>query len=393
MLSPELSTLCRLVCVPDRVRPVVEAASTDDARRLIDLARAHGVEAWLAGMLAGMLAGADPETGHEHPAWAELAAQRLRFVAAAGAARVLVTDFAAVADPRGIDWAVLKGLAAAETLYPKVSMRYGVDTDVLVRPGDFERCVAALESAGWIVVDCNWPLLARTEPAQLRLRSPAGGLLDLHWHLIAERGHRRAVRLDTDELLGRRLALASGLVGLDPVDQALHLGVHAALSGADRLTWLLDTALAAARVRSAGRWAELVDRAHRSATAPALALVLLRAVRWLPELAGPVADSAGLGALAGPGWRRFCRSVDRVSPLGEDPRRPSLARAVARSVRGSGAASLAEVLRHGSAYLRAGAPGARQEAWLSDPTDPRSSLYPVDAPAARSRYFTAVAGC
>lgn len=362
----------RLLCAVLAERASLESLnSLDDdlVARLVALARTHGVEAWLA------------DAAPKGSAWRPLAEQRPRFLAARVRA---VHDLRAIGQAlASIDcpWVVLKGQAVAEDLYPKPAMRYGVDLDVLVPPTRFADVIDELRARGWILLDRNWPLFLETLPGELRLRAPTGELLDLHWHVLAGRELRRSFDLPTEALLARRRTLPSGLPALDPVDQLVHLGVHSAMSGATRLSWLLDAGLAARAVGDESAIAVAARRAHAS---HALDLVLLRAQRYLGM------SSPGLSA--GPDWHVVCRSVDRLSPLGARPDEPSLARSFARSARRTTAASLVEFGRHVTGWLGSGASRIRPRSPIRDPDDPRSPLFAVDDEGARRLYLDRVAG-
>ena len=351
------------------------AGRREQAGRLIRLAREHGVEAWLAGCA--------PLT---EPAWSELADQRPRFLAAQARSLAAVREFGALADPAGIDWLVLKGPALAHSVYPRPDLRHYVDLDLLVPPADFGRLLALLEEAGYQLVDRNWPLLARELPGELRLRSPRGVLLDLHWSIFNDAGRRAAFNAPTAALLAGRRLLPAGFPALSATDQLVHAGLHAALSGANRLGWLLDVHLAAARQRTGRRWSR-----------PPAGSVPGRRWRWC--WAGPAGcwrprlPAEVLAELAGGrGWLAVAGALDRLSPLQPDPTRPALARSVARSVRATGPASARELVRHAWLWLRSGA-GRRyvRPAWL-DADNPASAMREVPDPAARASYLAAVAG-
>lgn len=349
--------------------------SAEQAGRLTALAREHAVEAWLAGCA--------PLT---EPGWAELAEQRPRFLAAQARSLAAVRDFGGLADPAGIDWLVLKGPALAHSAYPRPDLRHYVDLDLLVPPTDFGRLLVVLEDAGYQLVDRNWPLLARELPGELRLRSPRGVLLDLHWSIFNDAGRRAAFNAPTATLLAGRRQLPAGFPALSATDQLVHAGIHAALSGANRLGWLLDVHLAAGRQPD---WPAVVATARRIGAGPSLAVVLGRTSRVLatPVPAGVLAELAG-----GRGWLRMAGALDRLSPLQPDPTRPALARSVARSVRATGPASARELVRHAWLWLRSGA-GRRyvRPPWL-DADNPVSAMADVPDQAARASYLAAVAG-
>ncbi|MEO6702888.1 MAG: nucleotidyltransferase family protein, partial [Jatrophihabitantaceae bacterium] len=332
---PASSELVRLLAATatdaDRGAQRLNEVPDEQAGPVIAAARAHGLEAWLAG--------ASPD----RPAWAELAAQRPRFVAARARSRAELDRFGALADRLAMPWLAVKGQAVAESLYPRPQLRYGVDIDVLVPPDRFAELTENLTGAGWQLVDLNWPLTARTRPGQLRYLSPTGGLFDVHWNLMNNPRLRAGFPMPTQLMLDRRRQLESGLWALSPDDQLVHLAVHAALSGACRLVWLLDLALAARQVAD---WPALADAAGRAGAGPAVGLVLGRAQHWFDS---PVPARNARGA--GPCWRAITAAADRLSPLTSDPERPALARSLARSTRASTGKSLVEFGRHLAAFL------------------------------------------
>lgn len=351
----------------------LEGRSVEQAAALTALAREHAVEAWLAGCAR-----------LTEPAWVELAEQRPRFLAAQARSLAAVRDFGSLADPAGIDWLVLKGPALAHSVYPRPDLRHYVDLDLLVRPAEFGRLLTLLEDAGYQLVDRNWPLLARDRPGELRLRSPRGVLLDVHWSIFNDAGRRAAFHAPTAALLAGRRQLPAGFPALSATDQLVHAGLHAALSGANRLGWLLDVHLAAA----SADWPAVIAAAETIGAGPSLAVVLGRTSRLLgTDLpAGVLAELAG-----GRSWLVLAGALDRLSPLQPDPTRPALARSVARSVQATGPASVRELIRHAWLWLRSGA-GRRyvRPPWL-DADNPASAMAEVPDPAARASYLAAVA--
>ena len=245
--------------------------------------------------------------------------------------------------------------------------------------------LAILDGAGYLLVDRNWPLLERYHPGELRLHSPRGVLLDLHWSIFNDAARRAAFRADTSQLLGRRRILEPvRLPALCASDQFVHVGLHAALSGANRLGWLLDVHLAA---QAGLDWDEVLAVAERTGAGPSLALVLSRASRLL----GTAVDRSVLIALAGgPGWLAIGRWLDRLSPIQPDPNRPSLARSVARSLRSDGRASARELARHAWLWLRSGATRDYARPEWREADNPASAMRDVPDPGARDRYLAAV---
>jgi hypothetical protein len=375
----DLRLLCSIVDTPvdgsvdqrmsaGRMSSRLAALPGDRIEAVTALARRHGVEAWLAAVAPDV------------PAWQELTEQRARFMAARARAVGELHRFGAIAADLDCPWLVLKGQAVAEDLYPRPYFRHSMDIDVLVPPDRFAQLCAALEQHGWRLLDRNWPLLAATMPGELRYRSPTGGLFDVHWQVMNNPGLRAHFPLPTAELLSRARTLPSGLPALDPVDQLLHLCLHAALSGGNRLMWLLDCARSAGRIAD---WQLAADRAASSGTTLAVATILQRASGWLSVPAPGT-------TLGGGSWRLVCRLADGRSGLPADPDRPALARSLARSVQPGVAASFAALARHGTGWLAAGALWARRDASLGDVTDPGSPLYDDADATARERYLSAV---
>jgi hypothetical protein len=264
-------------------------------------------------------------------------------------------------------------------------MRFEVDLDVLVPPERFESVLIELQARGWKLIDQNWRLAAEVLPAELRLLSANGDLLDLHWHLLSEAGLRKQFTIPTTSLLARRRELGSGMPVLNAVDQLVHLGIHGALSGANRLSWLLDAGLAARHVQS---WNDVAVATRSAGAGPALGLVLARARR---ELGTPAPPKALRQMGAGLGWRTATAAIDALSPLRISPDDPALARSWARSARRSALSSFAEFTGHAVGWATSGAPQRRAASPLKDPADPRSPLYPAADPVAREAYFSAVA--
>jgi Uncharacterised nucleotidyltransferase len=363
----DLIAATRSGCAPGRLTPI----DRDIAPTVVAVARAHAVEAWLAACVPS-----------NDPAWADAAAQRPRFLAAAARTRGVISELSAFFAARDVQWAVLKGLALAHTVYPRPDLRTSVDLDLLVPPARFAGVVADLEDVGYELLERNWPLMAALRPGQCRLRSPRGILIDLHWSVVNDASLRDVFPWPTSALLSRRVMLPIGMPALDPVDQLVHLGLHGALSGGNRLSWLLDADLAARKVAN---WGPVVDVVYATQSGSLLALILRRARRlWCTPVPREVMDQLA---------RRRCLSLPAAAAhlgrLADDPERPALYRATARSLRPTDAATLRELTRHGVEWLRAGRPRLRMTS-VNRPDNPSSMLFDADDPASRAAYFRAV---
>lgn len=353
---------------------LLEAVPPPSVSDLAALARRHGLEAWLS-------AGAPPGDAFE-----PLRAQRSGFLAAQARVRAVLADLTEVFTQLHCEWAVLKGPALAHTVYPRSDLRHAVDLDVLVPPSRFGDVLAALEaSPDFALLDLNWPLTAAAVPGELRVQSRRGVLVDLHWSVLDGPGLRRRFSMPTMKLFSRvRRLEPSGIPALSAVDQLVHLGVHGALSGANRLVWLLDAHLAA---RHDPDWDAVRAAAEAMGATASLAVVLARARRlWDTPVPPRLLRQLAGGAV----WRGIDRLVDATGPVRGDPARSAAARAWARSARTPRLSTLAEFGRHGLAWVRAGTP----RVWRAisfDPSDPASPLHRVDDPAARRRYLDSVA--
>ena len=130
----------------------------------------------------------------------------------------------------GVDVLVVKGPALVATCYAGPLLRSYVDLDVLVRPSQLREAVAALEAAGWTMLDANWPLLSSAGVGELKLEGPTGGALDLHWSFGKEGDPAPPV----DTLMRRSVGVNDGELHyrtLGPADFAVHVALHAAASG------------------------------------------------------------------------------------------------------------------------------------------------------------------
>lgn len=277
----------------------------------------------------------------------------------------------------GIPSVVLKGPALAGLCYPRPDLRWYRDLDLLVAPAHLEAAVEVLEAAGSTLLDRNWDLIHAVRPGELHLLTPHGVVLDLHFQLVNNAERRSRFRVDPTEVLGRAetVTLGGHRVGTpDATDSLLHLALHTALSGADRLGWFSDVDQA---VRNrAPMWPDLVARAHAWGVASLVHQVLLRAVGTVST---PVPAEV-LGALSpGAAWDLVVRSVHHADDLSRTTGRTSPARALARQARPGAGRTLWGVLR--------GA-GARGPGFAGDDVgNPGSVLHDAGGAAGRLRFF------
>ncbi|MBW3577372.1 MAG: nucleotidyltransferase family protein [Actinobacteria bacterium] len=267
---------------------------------------------------------------------------------------------AAVLEPAGIPWLVVKGPVLVATAHARDDLRGYGDLDVLVPPYAFPDALVALEAAGGQAHVHSWGFHHRQAAGEVPVTLPDGATVDLHWDLCNTPELRRAFPIDTRSLFERAATVAVGgrdVRTLDPVDGLLHLALHTCTSGGNRLVWLKDVEgwLASWDPEDA----EIVRRAHRWRVSLPVAVVLTKVGAVLEADVDP-----GLIRRLAPqvGWRAVTRSVWRVSPPAAARPGPSLDRLVMRSVRADQRASAA-VLAHKARRLltpSAGRTGGRR---------------------------------
>lgn len=376
-------------CLQDALTPGLHAnawRALDSAASasLTDAAVKHGVEGWLRkrSRALGVLLPGVTEAVHAALARYQLAVEELGVVQ-----RALQSV--------GSEFLIAKGPALVNQFYPGPELRSSVDLDVLVRPRDLSEVLAALEREGCTLLDANWPLLSRLRAHELRVEGPSGGLVDLHWSLGAGPEPKDSAP-SAATLLDRSCEITvagTPVRTLDWADTVVHLAVHAASSGGDRLIWYADLRAALAAAPDGG--VELVARrAVEWGALPALRLILLRAQRAIglvPDgaLIEALDDSEGGSAWSARAWSALVSAVDRVAPVAEGtPGRRSIGRIVARSARHNAAASLRALGPKSARALLPGRPLDPDQ--LRDPEDPRSGLYDSGGAAGRKAFLESV---
>ena len=301
----------------------------------------------------------------------------------------IVTDlagFAASIAPLEIPWVTFKGPVAAQLLYRRPELRTYRDLDVLVARADFPRTLAFLRHSGVEVIDRNWTLISREQRGQLHVTLPLGTVADLHWHLLNRGVVREAFTVDMDAVLSRSRAVSisgANVRTLDREDTLVHLGLHSALAGGDRLIWLKDIERAIAVEEP--DWDEVVVRALSWQAGAAVAVMLRRA-------------ATVLGARV-PVWvlhdldpsrtrRRVGETIDRRWPASAATGDATLAWFWPQLVRDGRSATIGSILqrslrRPSSAMRRLlGEPGAGGREH-----EPAAVLHPSGGDALRDRYL------
>jgi hypothetical protein len=180
----------------------------------------------------------------------------------------------------GIATIVLKGAALAVAYYRDPGVRPMTDVDVLVRPGDADRALAALTGAGWSTVADVTGRRIKDAYAQ-HLYTDAGGSVDLHWLSLAQYGSDDdfwSASLEIDLAGVRTRALA-------PEDQLLHVAAHGARwDPVPPFRWFADAAAVERAAVGGLDWERVVAQAtqRRLTVALADALAHLAAAVQLP---------------------------------------------------------------------------------------------------------------
>jgi len=278
-------------------------------------------------------------------------------------------------DAVGARWLVMKGPALAKLVYKRPELRPYSDLDVLVERRQFAQAVASLEEIGFRLIDANWALMARTGAGQVHMEDPAGGALDLHWHVLFDRSLRQTFAVPMAEMVERsRSADINGIAThvLDPVDTQLHLCLHAAQEGADRLLWLKDLEQVARH--DGGDWDELVDRARHWRVSLPVAIVLSRA---RAAVGAPVPEGVIEALAPSRAWRGLAWGVDRLFPASSSRGEGNPATLLARSARDDVPSSVANFVGGLGERLRrlAVTRSWRRDRSQWDPQDPASLLY------------------
>ena len=133
-----------------------------------------------------------------------------------------------------LDLIVLKGAALAETVYPRPSLRFFGDLDVLVRGADCDRARAVLEGLGYTPDALQWEEMVQGRYCQTNFfKHPERGAVvaELHTELLNNPFFFGRVKFDAEGTWerARRVTLAGEEAWvLGPEDQLLHLCLHLA---------------------------------------------------------------------------------------------------------------------------------------------------------------------
>jgi glycosyltransferase involved in cell wall biosynthesis len=235
-------------------------------------------------------------------------------------------------DAAGVRWLVVKGPVISDRYYEAPGLRAYTDLDLVVPASSFAQAVSALGAAGCADVTRNWAAMHRLRAGEVQLCARHGTALDVHWALQFRGDVRDQFAVDVDGAISRarRVPVAETEVEtFDPVDTLLHICLHAAMEGGQRLVWVND--IHQCVLTETVEWDVVVSRARAWRTNVATGIMLARARRCLgtPVPAGVTRE------LLGGGGAVVTALVDRTWPVHRASDRGSPARMIARSARGS----------------------------------------------------------
>src|SRR5690625_1519720 len=293
--SDALVAICR-TRFPD-ARVATSAVNPDD---LVRAARHHRI----APLAHVVTRDSDPELA------APLRPDRDRAIAVHLAATAALDNLATILDD--LPWLTFKGPVLSEHAHPAAGLRTYQDIDVLVDPLNLREVTRRLGDAGWVAADYEDMLRNPELPGEMHWNSPAGLQVDLHWAMINMSTRRRRFTMDSRSLISRRRRMPVALTEvwtLDPVDTLVHVCLHAALSGANRMLFLLDVDQVA---RGITDWDEVAARAREWNATAHVILVLDRAARVLGT---PLPNNVGMLLGVSPAFRRASALANRFSPV------------------------------------------------------------------------------
>lgn len=298
-----------------------------------------------------------------------------------------LNQFGTLLTEAGIPWLTFKGPVLAELVYPRADLRSYGDLDLLIPPSHFGRAVQVLEERGLELLDRNWDLILAEQRGQLHLVLPFGTTADLHWHLLNRASIRSSLSIATEEVIERaqRVHLgATEVLTLDPVDTLLHLCVHTALSGGDRLLWFKDIE----RTIAAGRysWDEVLTRARVWRVGGIVAAMLHRSVAVGADVPAEVIRALVPSKVG----RSLLAAVDRVLPPELTSESSHAVKLFTIGLRNSAVPNLAAVVVHvrGQGRLRTIRRDFEKEDCSTDGRLP--ALLPSGGEEIRQKYFKGV---
>ena len=187
----------------------------------------------------------------------------------------------------GIVPVALKGVDVLHRLYASFDERTLDDVDLLVRPGDRDRALAAAEAAGWTAPQGaernHW--LRSSYEMPLTSPGPVTVSCEIHWGLAQDVRYR----VDAEAVIDRARPLTiegRELLRLDDHDAVAHLLLHHVQHYFDRrLKWVLD--LGALARQPGFSWETVAERLRSWGATGAAGLALAHVRELFPDLLDP----------------------------------------------------------------------------------------------------------
>ncbi len=301
--------------------PLASLVAACDPEQLADLVLSEG----LAGPAGELLTGLLPP-GPAYRLATEARRDAVRHLAYLG----VLGKFAGALDQADVTWVALKGPVLAELSYPEVPRGYA-DLDLMVLPGQLREALNALEAAGAVLAEPDWPFVVKAAKGQLNMAVHGLPMVDLHWHLVYLRSARERWAIPTEDLLRRRELTRLKEVDawtLDRNDFLAHLALHASFGADQQLRRLLDIQRTIASREP--DWEVLVQRCRAWRVALPVSVMLNRT----RETLGAAVPEEVVKELAGCRSNRLVvRQLSEWAPSGRMPGGRSVKNGLTRSLR------------------------------------------------------------
>jgi hypothetical protein len=149
---------------------------------------------------------------------------------------------------------VIKGQAAAWSLYPDPAMRPVTDIDILVRPGDVHRSGVVLEKLGYRCLKKKYRIsIERYHEEKFERDKAKDCMVEIQWNIFPFYAINELA--DTEPLFARAVKVKMNGISFDtlhPVDALIFSSNHMVYGHSTvgiRLSWIIDTALMCNRLQ------------------------------------------------------------------------------------------------------------------------------------------------
>jgi len=214
-------------------KPPAATEQPDLAKQLMSRAAYHGVLGVISPLLPAMFALSDDD---REALARRLALEELWHIHLMEGVKSAVRALAAC----GVQACALKGPVLAQRFYEPPSARQAMDVDLLVRPSELARALAALTAAGYAHETGVTAEYLLEYGHHLGVSKPETAPTELHFRAYAGFG----TEVPADIVMGRArpfdLGDAGSVLIMAPEDEFVYLAAHAAGHSFIRLVWLYD---------------------------------------------------------------------------------------------------------------------------------------------------------